>query len=198
TVFARLRDRPGVQFSMSMVSMESEYQTRRRRIDPLLTSQGWNIIRSDLTNVIAQYPHHAVTEYPTANGPADYALFVDNQLLGIVEAKKVTLGPQNVLTQAERYSRGVTDSAFNFNGCHVPFLYSTNGEVLWFHDVRHPLNRSRRISGFHTANALTELLGRDLESSNRARRPRSAAALRSAIFEPRDASCGAEDRCPVP
>jgi EcoEI R protein C-terminal len=71
---------------MNPVRQESEYQTRRKRIDPLLTSQGWKIVRSDLTNVIASYPHHAVTEYPTANGPADYALFVDNQLLGIVEA----------------------------------------------------------------------------------------------------------------
>ena len=38
---------------------------------------------------------------------ADYALVVDGQLLGVVEAKKVTLGPQNVLTQAERYSKGI-------------------------------------------------------------------------------------------
>jgi type I restriction enzyme R subunit len=97
---------------VSTVSLESEHQTRRKRIDPLLTSQGWKIIRSDLTNVLANYAHHAVTEYPTLNGPADYALFSDNQLLGIVEAKKVTLGPQNVLIQAERYSKGVSDSAF--------------------------------------------------------------------------------------
>ena len=27
----------------------------------------------------------------------------------------------------------------------MPFLYSTNGEVIWFHDVRHELNRSRRV-----------------------------------------------------
>jgi type I restriction enzyme R subunit len=47
----------------------------------------------------------------------------------VVEAKKVTLGPQNVLIQAERYARGVKDSPFNFAGFHVPFLYSTNGEV---------------------------------------------------------------------
>jgi type I restriction enzyme, R subunit len=149
---------------MSRAFLESEYQTRRKRIDPLLTSQGWNIIRSDLTNVIASYPHHAVTEYPTSNGPADYALFVDNELLGIVEAKKVTLGPQNVLSQAERYARGV-DSPSNFGGCHVPFLYSTNGEVIWFHDVRHPHNRSRRIAGFHTPAALQEMLAKEFDAA---------------------------------
>jgi type I restriction enzyme R subunit len=148
---------------MSRAFLESEYQTRRKRIDPLLKSQGWNIIALDHTNVIASYPHHAVTEYPTTNGPADYALFVDDELLGIVEAKKVTLGPQNVLSQAERYARGV-DGPSNFGGLHVPFLYSTNGEVIWFHDVRHPLNRSRRIAAFHTPTALQEMLGKDFDA----------------------------------
>src|SRR5229473_5075800 len=150
---------------MSTVSLESEYQTRRKRIDPLLTSQGWKIIRLDRTNVLANYAQHAVTEYPTLNGPADYALFSDNQLLGIVEAKKVTLGPQNVLIQAERYSKGVSDSPFNFGACRVPFLYSTNGEVIWFHDIRHPLNRSRRIAGFHTPAALQEMLGKEFDAA---------------------------------
>jgi type I restriction enzyme R subunit len=83
----------------------------------------------------------------------------------VVEAKKVTLGPQNVLIQAERYARGVTGSPFDFAGFHVPFLYSTNGEVLWFHDVRHPLNQSRRIAVFHTPAALQELLARDFDAA---------------------------------
>ena len=36
--------------------------------------------------------------------------------------------------------------------------------MLWFHDVRHPLNRSRQISGFHTPVALNEMLTRDLDA----------------------------------
>src|SRR5208282_4488624 len=84
--------------------------------------------------------------------------------LGIVEAKKLSLGPQNVLTQAERYSKGVADSQFDFRGYRVPFLYSTNGEVLWHHDIRHKLNRSRRIWNFHTPSALVELLDRDFQA----------------------------------
>jgi len=66
-----------------------------------------------------------------------------------------------VLTQAERYARGVADSPFDFRGLRVPFLYSTNGEVLYFHDARDPLNQSRRVKQFHTPAALVELLGRD-------------------------------------
>ena len=53
---------------------------------------------------------------------------------------------QEALTQAERYSGGLTPSAFDFNGFQVPFLYSTNGEVIWHHDVRHPLNRSHHAN----------------------------------------------------
>jgi len=85
--------------------------------------------------------------------------------MGVVEAKKVTLGPQNVLTQAERYSRGVENGAFDFDGFRAPFLYSTNGEVIWYHDVRHPLNRSRQVAAFHTPSALKEQLGRDFEGA---------------------------------
>ena len=82
-------------------------------------------------------------------------------MTGVVEAKKLTVGPQNVLTQAERYARGLRRSQYNFDGLRAPFLYSTNGEVIWFHDVRHPLNRSRRVGDFHTLNALREMLDRD-------------------------------------
>jgi type I restriction enzyme R subunit len=77
------------------------------------------------------------------------------------------VGPQNVLTQAERYARGARGTRFNFDGLRVPFLYSTNGEIFWFHDVRHPLNRSRPVAGFHTPGALRELLQRDFDADCR-------------------------------
>lgn len=143
---------------------ESERQTRKSRIDPKLKASGWQIVPFDRARPLSEYTHHAIEEYPTANGPADYALVVDGQLLAVVEAKRVTLGPQNVLTQAERYSKGVAGSGFDFHGYKVPFLYSTNGEVLWFQDVRNTLNRSRKIVGFHTPDALREMFTRDFEA----------------------------------
>jgi type I restriction enzyme, R subunit len=146
---------------MSPPRQESEAATRRKRVDPLLNSQGWEVVPYVPGRPLSCYTHHAIAEYPTENGPADYALAVAGQLLGIIEAKRVTLGPQNVLVQAERYSRGAADSPLDFRGLRVPFLYSTNGEVLWFHDIRHPLNCSRRIVGFHTPSALAEMLVRD-------------------------------------
>jgi type I restriction enzyme R subunit len=150
---------------MAPTRHESERATRRNRIDPLLRAQGWTIVPFEQDVPRSRYATHAVTEFPTADGPADYALFVGGQPLGVVEAKKLTLGPQNVLTQAERYSRGVPESPFNFAGYHAPFLYSTNGEVVWFHDVRQTLNRSRRIAAFHTPAALQEMLARDFDAA---------------------------------
>jgi type I restriction enzyme R subunit len=141
---------------------ESEWLTRKERIDPKLDLAGWPL-RSEKTPRI--HVPFRTEEEETAHGPADYALWLDNHIVGIIEAKKLTLGPQNVLKQAERYARGITKSPYNFDGLRAPFLYSTNGEVIWFHDVRHPLNRSRRIAGFHTPSALREILDRDFEAA---------------------------------
>lgn len=147
--------------------LESERETRRKRVDPLLKVAGWKIVDAKPGLEISKLTNHAVREYETSNGPADYALVVGGQLLGIVEAKKVTLGPQNVLTQAERYSKGAAAGAINFRGYRAPFLYSTNGEVIWFHDVRHKLNRSRPIAGFHQPAAQAEMFGRNFEEECR-------------------------------
>lgn len=144
---------------------ESERQTRKDRIDPRLEALGWEIVLCEENRPLSDYPQHAIEEYPTENGPADYALCVDGRILGIVEAKRLSLGPQNVLTQAERYSRGSTANPLQFGEFHVPFLYSTNGEVTWFHDIRQSKNISRQIADFHTPQALRELLERDLESA---------------------------------
>jgi type I site-specific restriction endonuclease len=109
-----------------------------------------NTSEADDAKIPLEHNHviETIEENPTDYGPADYVLVSDGRIQGVVEAKKLSLGPQNVLLQAERYSRGVSDSPFNFDGIHVPFLYATNGEVLWFHDIRHGLNRSRQISIF--------------------------------------------------
>ena len=145
----------------------SEWLARKKLIDPQLTAWGWKIISwaKAQQKPLAELSGCAIEEFPTDAGPADYALCVDGSVLAIVEAKKLTLGPQGVLPQAERYSKGVAVSPFNFRGYRVPFLYATNGEVNWFRDVREPLAMSRRIARFHTPDALRESLGRDFAKS---------------------------------
>jgi len=143
----------------------SEFLTRKQLVDRALKAAGWSVVRFDSDKPLSKYERCAIEEYPTESGPADYALCVGGRIVGIVEAKKLTLGPQNVLSQAERYSKGVMISPFNFRGFRVPLLYSTNGEVIWFHDIRHELNRSRQITRFNTPDALEESLGRDFEAA---------------------------------
>lgn len=144
---------------------EREWETRRRRIDPRLAAAGWEV--RPFSPMYRPGPGQAVaqTELPTDNGPADYALTLDGKVVAIVEAKRVGLGPQEVLSQAERYARGLPGSPFNFDGLRVPFLYATNGEVIHFRDARHPLTRARKLAAFHTPQALRELLDRDHEGA---------------------------------
>jgi type I restriction enzyme R subunit len=144
---------------------ESEYLTRKQIVDSKLRAAGWTIAPFNPNRALIAYKNCAIEEFPTESGPADYALCVDGRILGVVEAKKLTLGPQEVLTQAERYSRGLESNPFDFNGFHVPFLYSTNGEVIWHHDVRQPLNRSHQLAAFHTPEALREFAARDTEAA---------------------------------
>jgi type I restriction enzyme R subunit len=146
----------------------SERLTRTELIDKQVTDSGWRIVRQkdfDPAKSLKIYDRCAIEEYPSDSGPADYAFCVGGQVLGIVEAKKLTLGPQNVLLQAERYSRGLQKSPLNFRGFRVPFLYSTNGEVIWHHDIRHQLNRSHQITHFHTPAALGEFAQRNLDAA---------------------------------
>jgi len=141
---------------------ELEWKTRKERVDKKLKffDPPWTIIKHRPDLDTSGLHLHAVTEYPTANGPADYALFVKGKLLGIIEAKKVAVGPANVLEQAKRYSRGAFDGPGNWNSYRVPFLYSTNGEVIYFLDVRNEKNISRKILHFHTPGALEEFFSR--------------------------------------
>ena len=139
--------------------MASESKTRKELIDKALIKTGWKPIVSFSKG--AFYDDGAVTEYQTNNGPADYVLFNDGVPIAAVESKKLGIGPQNVLIQAQRYSRGLTGSPFNFNGYHIPFIYSTNGEVFWFQDLRDMRSRSREVATFHTPSALKDFLAND-------------------------------------
>src|SRR4051794_26918726 len=125
---------------------ETEAETRTARIDKQLDALGWKQPPAGVEPLSGPYRR---PEIETANGPADYGLYVDRKLVGIVEAKKLSLGPQNVLSQAERYAEGVS-GPYETGKYGVPFIYSTNGEVIWFRDLREDLGRSRQVRRFHS------------------------------------------------
>lgn len=139
----------------------NEAQTRKRKIDISLSSLSWNIIPYKMGLDTSTLFAHAVEEYPTANGPADYALFVQGKLLGIIEAKKYGVGALNVLEQAKRYAKGVVHSIGRWGEYMLPFLFSSSGEQVYFLDIRNPINTSRKIENFYSPAALWEFYNRD-------------------------------------
>src|SRR5207244_3551226 len=108
---------------------ESEFRTRTTRIDPRLTVAGWKPAPTCEQPEARELTASAVPELPTTAGPADYALCDGGSIRGVVEAKKLTLGPQGVLPQAERYSRAILQEPRHQGEFGVPFIYSSNGAV---------------------------------------------------------------------
>ena len=135
----------------------------RKLIDEILKDVGWKILPEGSS--VPQEGNFAVEEVETESGPMDYALFVDGVCIGDVEAKSEEKGVPAIIQQDERYSRSYKDSKFDFNGLHIPFLYASNGHVIWFKDVRSKDNLPREISKFHTPAALNEYLSRDIEKA---------------------------------
>ncbi|WP_024333561.1 type I restriction-modification enzyme R subunit C-terminal domain-containing protein [Desulfotignum balticum] len=148
---------------------ESEAWTRKKRIDEKLKSLllNWTVIHNVEVDDYTSLSSHAVEEYPTETGPADYALIVEGKLLGIIEAKKISVGAGNVLEQAKRYAKSVPNTVGEWREYKVPFLYSTNGELIFHIDVRKKLNCSHQLFDFHSPQALLDKYNRDTEKAER-------------------------------
>ncbi|HQY06796.1 MAG TPA: DEAD/DEAH box helicase family protein, partial [Lacunisphaera sp.] len=124
-------------------------QIARDAIDAQLRSAGWTIQAKDALNFSAG-EGQAVREYTTDTGPADYVLFVDGQPVGVIEAKKETLG-QNI-TVVEDQTADYSSAKLKWvqsTGVPLPFLYEATGVLTRFTDQRDPKPRSREVFSFH-------------------------------------------------
>jgi type I restriction enzyme R subunit len=140
----------------------NEAKTRKMLIDKALGAAGWGPIVPYREDTLCS--HGSVEEYPTSKGPADYILFHQGKAIACVEGKKVKVAPMNVLQQAKRYARGFPSgpcSHGSFGEFRIPFIYSTNGKIIWFQDLTNPQNLPRDVAAFHTPQALSEMLSRD-------------------------------------
>ncbi len=77
---------------------ESERRTRLRRVDPRLERAGWTVVDFDPTRPIASSSAHAIREYPTDNGPADYAL------VAVIDIR-VSIRPATGVSRARRMAK---------------------------------------------------------------------------------------------
>ena len=145
--------------------MEREKDTRWRRIDPKLRESGWAIAEPAGSTLDELTAPTALTELPTFDGPADYALCDGGRVARRRRGQEAHARPAGRADPGRALLAGHPTRQPRYQGeFGVPFLYSTNGEVIWFHDVRHELNRSRQVAAFHTPTALREMLDRDFDA----------------------------------
>ncbi len=153
----------------------------RALIDRQLRDAGWEADTASLRYGRGVRPQKgrnvAIAEWPTENGPADYALFAGLQLIGIVEAKRASRNVAASLEQSKRYARGLVSAGGKTWGeFAVPFLFATNGRPylrqlveesgIWFLDVRRPQNHPRALDGWYSPEGLSKLLDQDVDEAH--------------------------------
>lgn len=155
-------------------------------IDQQLRDRGWEVDTKELRYANGTRPakgrNMAIAEWPTATGPADYALFVGTKCIGIVEAKRKRKNVSAAIDQSERYSKGMQfDGGAEAIGgpwdeYHVPFLFAANGrpylkqlEVqsgIWFRDARKATNHRRAMNDWPTPDGLLGRLEVDRDAAH--------------------------------
>lgn len=167
-------------------SIELDESQTRAIIDQQLRDRGWDAdtksIRYSAGSRPAKGRNMAIAEWPTASGPADYALFVGTTMVGIVEAKRKRKNVSAAIDQAERYSIGVRPDgdAMHVDGpwgaYRVPFVFAANGRPylkqvetesgIWFRDTRRSANHRRALVDWPTPEGLSGLLEVNEDAAN--------------------------------
>ena len=159
----------------------------RRLIDAHLRAGGWEVDSEELTYASGTRPQKgrnlAISEYPTADGRADYALFVGLQVVAVVEAKRRSTDVSGAIDQAKRYSRGyqikgneTLPDGSSWGEFKVPFVFATNGREfleqlrtksgIWFCDLRRPENLRRPLQSWYSPQGLLDLLEQNIEEAH--------------------------------
>jgi len=140
---------------------DNQYPEQRARdaIDALLKESGW-VVQSPKKIDFRAGIGTAVREYQTDVGPVDYALFVNQKAIGVIEAKPENWGHR--ITTVEQQSSGYASAVLKWvnNKEPLPFMYESTGVVTRFTDGRDPRPRSREVFTFHRPETLQEWVER--------------------------------------
>jgi len=172
-------------------AIDIDEASTRVLIDAQLVARGWEADTRNLRFSVGTRPvkgrNMAIAEWPTKNGPADYALFLGLRCVGLVEAKRRNKNVSSHIDQAQRYARGIRFDgvvAELFGGpwpdgegaeFHVPFVFSANGRPflkqletesgIWFRDVRRGTNRRRALVDWPTPDGLKDRFDIDVDAA---------------------------------
>lgn len=158
----------------------------RELIDQQLRDAGWEVDTAQLRYSAGSRPepgrYLAIAEWPTASGPADYALFVGIECVAVVEAKRNNKHVASAIDQARRYAKDALDETgapmqVQWGQFRVPLVFATNGrpfqqqfkEVsgIWFCDLRRPSNHRKALDGWYTPQGIRELLKQDIDGAEK-------------------------------
>lgn len=169
----------------------NEAQTREL-IDEQLRSAGWEADTSKLRYAKGVRPQKgkcmAIAEWPTNSsygnkGYADYMLFIDETMVGVIEAKREDTDVFGALdVQAKDYARNIKEqdqkyTLKKFQQFYVPFIYATNGRPyleqykeksgIWGLDTREVFNTPTVVSAWPRPEEMILDLQKDIESANK-------------------------------
>ncbi|MEU9029298.1 DEAD/DEAH box helicase family protein [Streptomyces sp. NPDC048383] len=133
----------------------------RFKLDEMLAQAGWYVqdAASGL-NLHVQGDRRgsgvAVREVTTARGRADYALYVEAKLVGVIEAKREGADLTAAETQVNGYADHLTDAQQRLVAWRtpLPFRYVSDGGETRFRSTLDPDSRTRRIFSFHQPRTL--------------------------------------------
>jgi type I restriction enzyme R subunit len=137
--------------------MQSPEAQARVVIDAIPRQTGWVVQEANRGNLAAGRGM-AFREFPLKSGYgcADYLLFVDQQAMGVIEAKRAGTTLTGVEVQSQKYSEGLPDY-LSIPIRPLPFRYESTGVETRFTCGLGPEPRSRRV--FHVHRPETFALG---------------------------------------
>jgi type I restriction enzyme R subunit len=178
------------QAEQAAANIDIDETSTRALIDAQLAARGWDVDSQTIRYSAGSRPvkgrNMAIAEWPTKNGPADYALFTGTRFIGVVEAKRRNKNVSAHIDQAQRYARGLrfADGDEAIGGpwldsgeerFYVPFVFSANGRPylkqiethsgIWFRDTRKATNHRRALADWPTPDGLKGMLEIDVEEA---------------------------------
>jgi type I restriction enzyme, R subunit len=128
----------------------------RLEIDRQLGQCGW-IVQDRAEMNISAGRGVAIREFPLLVGEADYALYVDGKVAGVVEAKPEGHTLAGVESQSSKYVKALP-AGIPSHRLPLPFSYESTGTVTQFTNLLDPDPRSREVFTFHRPDELLRLV----------------------------------------
>ena len=132
-------------------------QQARAQIDKQLTLAGWSVVdRGGLNPFVPSAVREVIMK--SGHGRADYALYLNKEVVGVIEAKPEGTTLSGVEWQSAMYAAGLPATArARLVGGKVPFVFEANGSET-------PQPRARRYFGFPRPETLARWI-RDAEQA---------------------------------